>query len=148
MLRISDSRSYDIVYTCRLRLSCNKVGKSSKSVHKEILAIFHKKRNVSSFDLANSKIFIVSISVKRCRMRTRPHVWETRHHIAGTLSGQDTPSLHCWLCGPDANDRKNAVFQPCRGSSGAQPYPPRKSGLVFYLRYVRLLSGTNISIRQ
>ncbi len=46
MLHISDSRSYNIVYTCRLQLSCSEISKSSYSVHTEISVIFHKKKEL------------------------------------------------------------------------------------------------------
>ncbi len=86
MLHISDSCSYDIVYTCHLRLSCNEIGKSSYSIHTQISVIFHtKKRIVSLFNRAKSKILIVSVDAKRCRTRMCPHLWEAQHHITDTL---------------------------------------------------------------
>ncbi len=82
-----------VVYTCGVTKSV----KALIAYTQRFWQFFTKKRIVSLFDRAKSKILILSL--KRCRTITCLHLQEVRHHIASMSSRQDMSLLHHYTCG-------------------------------------------------
>ncbi len=102
---------------------------------------FIKKRIVSFFDRAKSKILIVYVGVKKCRTSMCPCLQEVRHCVVSMSLGQDKLQQYRQFCDYCIAELYND-FKNCFKIVVLLRLSVSKSALIMY-RYNRLLSHAN-----